>query len=134
MSIAPESPTTARTSGAAGIVLAGVDGRITYWSDGAAVLFEHTAAEAVGRPVDLIIPDACRAAHWAGFRRAVGSGNCKLDRAATNLPTVHRDGTERRFVFLTDARDTVVGAMAVFAAPAGDEVPWGAIVALVAAP
>ena len=61
------------------------------------------------------------------------SGECRLDRAATNLPVVHADGAERvlpaRFVFLTDARDQPVGAMAIYAEPAGGEQVWGPILA-----
>lgn len=122
--------TTERT----GIVVADTDGVISWWSEGAELLFGHTPADAVGRTLDLIVPEAYREAHWAGFRKAIATGECRLDRAATNLPVLHRDGGERvlpgRFVFLTDARDVVVGAMAIYAEPAGGEQPWGAVMAL----
>jgi PAS domain S-box-containing protein len=119
--------TTAQT----GFVVADTDGVISWWSAGAERLLGHPPDAAIGRPLDLIVPEAYREAHWAGFRRAIATGACRLDRAATNLPVLHRDGRERilpaRFVFLTDARDTVVGAMAIYAEPAGGEQPWGAV-------
>ena len=122
-------------SAAAAIVLADTTGTITSWNHGAEVLFGHRAADAVGRSLDLIVPPAYREAHWAGFRRAMATGECRLDRAATNLPVLHADGGERvlpaRFVFLTDARDQPVGAMAIYAEPAGDEQVWGPILAKV---
>lgn len=114
------------------MVVADVDGRIVYWSAGATELFGHTAAEALGTPVDLIVPEDYRERHWAGFHRAMATGECRLDGAATNLPTVHRDGTIRvipgRFVFLVDPRGTPIGAAAIYADPAGGEEAWGPII------
>jgi hypothetical protein len=58
---------------------------------------------------------------------------CHLDRAATNLPVLCRDGAVRvfpgRFVFLQDARNAVVGAMAIYSTPAGSEQPFGPVLA-----
>src|SRR3569832_1048324 len=39
-------------------------GLITFWNPGAARIFGFTAQEAVGRSLDLIIPDNLRARHW----------------------------------------------------------------------
>ena len=112
----------------AAIVVADTSGRIVYWSSGAVALFGHPADDALGRPVDLIVPEAYRERHWAGFHRAMATGECRLDRAATNLPTLHRDGHEQvvpgRFVFLTDPRGAPVGAMAIYAEPVGGEQAW----------
>ncbi len=120
--------------GTAAIVQADATGTITAWNDGAETLLGHRAADAIGRSLDLIVPDAYRDAHWSAFRRAMATGECRLDRAATNLPVVHADGSERtlpaRFVFLTDARDRPVGAMAIYAEPAGGEQAWGEILPL----
>ena len=60
------------------IVAADPDGRITHGDHDAEVLFGHRAADAVGQPVDLIVPAEHRAAHWAGFRRAMSTGTCRL--------------------------------------------------------
>lgn len=113
------------------VVMADTTGTITAWSAGAERLFGHTAADAVGSSLDLIVPPELRDAHWTGFRRAMATAVCALDRAATNLPVLHADGDVRlfpgRFVFLTDARDAPVGAVAVYADPAGGEEAWGAV-------
>jgi len=116
------------------LVVADVDGHIVHWSAGATELFGHAADDALGEPVDLIVPAEYRDRHWAGFRRAMATGECRLDGAATNLPTLHRDGTIRmipgRFDFLVDPRGTPIGAAAIYAAPAGGEEAWGPIVEL----
>jgi PAS domain S-box-containing protein len=115
----------------AAVVLADTEGRITAWNDGAERLFGHVARDALGRTLDLIVPPEHRAAHWAGFHRAMETGHCRLDRAATNLPVLHADGGVRvlpaRFTFLTDGRDVPVGALAVYADPAGGEQVWGPV-------
>ena len=122
--------------GAAGaaIVLADVDGTIAAWSTGAERLFGHAAGDVVGRRLDVIVPEAYRDAHWAGFRRPMATGECRLDRAATNLPVLHADGTARvfpaRFVFLADPRGAPAGALGIFAEPAGGEAVWGPILEL----
>jgi len=113
------------------VVMGGPDGRIRFWSAGAEELFGYTASEAVGQSLDLIVPEPFRARHWAGFNRAMSTGECKLDRAATNLPVRCKDGSvlafPARFVFLTDARDEVVGAMGIYAARDGSEQPFGPV-------
>jgi PAS domain S-box-containing protein len=117
-----------------GIVLSDAEGRIRYWSAGAERLFGWTAAEAEGQSLDLIVPPDYRDRHWGGFRKAMATGECKADGAATNLPVVSKDGTVRafpaRFVFLRDARGQAAGAMAVYATPAGGEQPFGPILPL----
>jgi len=116
----------------AAIVVAGVDGRILQWTAAAEELFGHPAAEAIGQPVDLIVPDEYRERHWAGFHRAMATGNCRLDGAAINLPARHRDGSVRavpaRFVFLVDPHGQPVGAAAIYAEPAGGEEPWSPVI------
>ncbi len=90
-----------------------------------------TRPRAIGCSLDLIVPPDLRAAHWSGFHRAMSTGTCRLDRAATNLPVLHADGSVRvlpaRFVFLTDSRDEPAGAAAVYGDPVGGEEAWGPI-------
>lgn len=114
------------------IVMASPDGVIQHWDAGAEQLFGYSAEEALGESLDLIVPAEYRERHWTGFRKAVATGVCKLDRAATNLPIRCKDGTIQvfpgRFVFLQSARNEVVGVAALYSQPAGSEVPFGPIV------
>ena len=48
------------------IVVADANGTITWWSPGAETLFGHSAATALGQSLDLMVPGALRARHWAG--------------------------------------------------------------------
>jgi len=55
------------------IVYARADGGIGFWNAGAEALFGHSPDEAMGKRVDLIVPEEYRAMHWAGFGRAIDS-------------------------------------------------------------
>ncbi|PSL04204.1 PAS domain S-box-containing protein [Haloactinopolyspora alba] len=99
------------------IVVAGTDGVITRWNDGAVALFGHRAEEAVGRSLDLIVPEHLRQAHWTGFRRAMD--HPQVRDLAADLPVLCADGEIRhyagRLLVLSDALGVAIGAMAVYA-------------------
>ena len=61
------------------IIFADWTGVIRVWNQGAEALFGHSAAEAVGHTLDLIVPAPDRPAHWAGFSRAVQQGHFATD-------------------------------------------------------
>jgi PAS domain S-box-containing protein len=105
------------------LVVADRDGVIRMWNEGAEQLFGHSAVDAIGQTLDLIVPEERRGAHWAGFRAAMQNGRSKLDQPAAFLPVGCADGEIRRFpgrlIFLRDAAGVGVGAMGVFRPPEG---------------
>lgn len=113
------------------VVVADTTGAIVHWSKGAEELFGHAASDVLGRSVDLIVPDDFRALHWNGFHRAMETGVCKLDRAATHLPVKCADGTVQvfpaRFIFLTDGHGRPAGAAGVYGRPDGVTEPFSPI-------
>jgi len=98
------------------VVVVDTEGVITSWNDGATQLFGHDAPHTIGRPVDLIIPEHLRDAHWAGFRRAMAAPEIK-DMAA-DLPVLCADGEVReyagRLLALSDGLGQAIGAIAIF--------------------
>ncbi|WP_433801672.1 PAS domain S-box protein [Actinomycetospora sp. CA-084318] len=100
------------------VIATDVEGVITSWNDGAQELFGHRREDVLGRPVDVVVPEHLRAAHWAGFRRGMAAPAVK-DLAA-DLPVLCADGEVRSFagrlLVLCDALGTSLGAMAVYAA------------------
>jgi PAS domain S-box-containing protein len=109
-------------------------GLIVEWDDGAEAFFGYTREEAIGESLDLIVPEEFRDRHWTGFNNAIASGICRMDRAITNVPVRCKDGQIRpfpgRFIFLQDARETVVGVIGLYAKRHGSEKPFGPIVPL----
>lgn len=76
------------------IVSADSAGCITYLNRGAEKLFGHTAAEAIGRPLTLLMPERFHSAHGAGFRRYLATGEARVLGQTVELVALRRDGSE----------------------------------------
>lgn len=70
------------------------EGTIVGCDAGAAALFGHAAENVLGRPVDLLVPEPLREAHWTGFRRAMRSP--RVRDLAADLPVLCADGPSGR--------------------------------------
>ena len=60
-----------------GMVIVDPEGLIRYWNRGAERIFGYAAAEAIGRNLDVIIPEKHRQRHWDGFVAAMAAGASK---------------------------------------------------------
>jgi PAS domain S-box-containing protein len=99
------------------VIFADREGRIRLWNRGAELIFGHTAAEALGQSLDIIIPERLRNAHWEAFDRSLESGRTKyVDRVLTTR-SVHRDGrklyVDLSFGLVRDADGKMAGAFAI---------------------
>jgi PAS domain S-box-containing protein len=66
---------------------------IRFWNVGAERLFGFTPAEALGRPLDLIVPEPQRARHGAGFRRVMETGESRYGAGEVlAMPSLRKDG------------------------------------------
>lgn len=59
------------------ILLVDPSGIIRFWNPGATRIFGFTAEEAIGGPLDLIVPENLRARHNEGFARTMASGKTR---------------------------------------------------------
>jgi PAS domain S-box-containing protein len=81
-------------SGADAIVATDRDGIIRHWNKGAERIFGHSAAEAVGKSLDLIIPEQLRARHWEGYRHVMQTGQSRYGEGdLLGVPGLRKDGT-----------------------------------------
>src|SRR5215471_9888948 len=100
------------------VIYADPAGTILRWNRASSALFGHSAEEAIGKSVELIIPEHLRAAHWKGFDAAMASGAMKLQGRPTLTRALHKDG-RRLYIEMTfaivkgDAENEVLGAVAV---------------------
>ena len=98
------------------VIYADADGVIRVWNAGAAQIFGHEAAAALGKSLDLIIPEDFRERHWAGWERAAADGVTKY--VGQSLPTraMHANGepfmVELSFAVALDADGNAAGAIA----------------------
>jgi PAS domain S-box-containing protein len=77
-------------------------GRILLWSPAAEQMFGYSAAEAVGQPIELLVPAHLQQAHRDGLRHYQQTGRGHLiDRGVPlELPAVHKSG-EMRWIELS---------------------------------
>jgi PAS domain S-box-containing protein len=76
------------------IVSVDSSGRLLTWNGGAERLFGWTAAEIVGRPLTVIIPQRFRQLHEEGIARVGRTGVSRLAGQVVELAALHRDGSE----------------------------------------
>lgn len=99
------------------IIFADRDGVIRIWNRGAETLFGHSAAEAVGHSLDIIVPERLRQAHWDGFHRAIAQGRTRHGGQIRTTRAVHRNGhkiyLDMGFDLVTDSDGSVIGSVAV---------------------
>lgn len=75
-------------------VCSDADNVIIHWNRGAEAMFGWSAAEAMGRPMDLIIPDRHRHGHNLGMARLRTGGRTRLVGKTVEVPAVRRAGGE----------------------------------------
>lgn len=81
-------------SGPEAIVFADGDGVIRFWNTGAERLFGFSASEAVGKSLDLIIPEPQRARHWEGYRKVMATGESRYGHGdLLAVPGLRKDGS-----------------------------------------
>ena len=76
------------------LIFADCEGTIRLWNARAEAIFGYAAAEAVGRSLDLIIPENLRAAHWRGYRQAITLGHAKSGGHALATRAAHKLGSK----------------------------------------
>jgi PAS domain S-box-containing protein len=100
------------------VIAADRDGIIHLWNPGAVRLFGYARDEALGRSLDLIIPERLQARHWAGYRHVLETGESRYGRGdVLAVPAVRKDGSRVSLEFtITPLRDEdgrMVGMVAV---------------------
>ena len=76
------------------IIYADDQGRIRSWNSAATALFGHTEQEAMGRRLELIIPERFRDLHRAGIERVSAGGPTHAIGSTFEVAALRRDGGE----------------------------------------
>lgn len=99
------------------IIYADAEGRIAFWNKGAERLFGFASTEAIGKPLDIIIPENLRKRHWAGYGETVRTGKTRYGAGALlAVPALRKDGTRISVEFtilpFRDRRGRILGIAA----------------------
>ncbi len=81
-------------------------------------MFGHSRDHALGRSLDLIIPERLRQRHWDGFRRTMTTGKSRYGEGdVLAVPAMHKSGAtisvEFTIVPLRDASGGMIGMVAI---------------------
>ena len=74
------------------VVIADPEGTISFWNEAATRVFGWPPDEAMGRSLDIIIPERLRDRHRAGFHRTMTTGRTSYSDRLLEVPALHRDG------------------------------------------
>jgi PAS domain S-box-containing protein len=99
------------------VVIADRAGTIRMWNAAAERLFGWSASEALGQPLDMIVPERLRARHTSGYERVMETGVTSYGERLLQVPALRRDGQPLSIAFtvslLHDELRTPVGVAAV---------------------
>ena len=100
------------------IIFADAEGVIRFWNRSAERIFGFAEAEALGKSLDIIIPDNLRSRHWEGSSATMRSGNTRFGSGEIlAVPALRKDGRRVSIEFTilpfrdNDARIIGIAAM-----------------------
>lgn len=74
------------------VVVTDGKGDIVLWNAAATRIFGFSEAEALGRSLDIIIPERQRGRHWDGYEKTMSSGQTRYGTTLLRVPALHKDG------------------------------------------
>lgn len=99
------------------IVVCDASGAITFWNPAAERLFGFAEQEALGRSLDLIIPERQRQRHWDGYNKTMQTGQTRYGNDVLRVPALHKDGRTLSIAFtvamLFSVEHTVTAIIAI---------------------
>lgn len=106
------------TSASDAIIATDRDGVVTFWNPGAVRIFGFSSDEAMGQPLDFIIPENLRARHWAGYRHTMMTGESRYGEGdLLSVPALTKSGqrisVEFTIAMLRDERNLPTGTAAI---------------------
>jgi PAS domain S-box-containing protein len=99
------------------IMYADRDGIIRLWNKGAERIFAVAKAQALGRSLDLIIPEKLRERHWQGYHQTMATGDTRYGHELLRVPALKGDGgrfsSEFSIVLVRDEFGSPLGVAAI---------------------
>ncbi|WP_194715849.1 PAS domain S-box protein [Noviherbaspirillum soli] len=82
-----------------GVVVADAGGNIIFWNAAAERIFGFTEEEAIGKSLDLIIPERQRQRHWDGYHKTMDTGQTRYGHDLLRVPALHKEGRPLSIAF-----------------------------------
>ncbi|WP_211452541.1 PAS domain-containing protein [Collimonas antrihumi] len=103
------------------IVISDARGAITLWNPAAERMFGFTQEDALGKSLDLIIPERQRQRHWDGYQKTMDTGITRYGNDVLRVPAVHKDGHTLSIAFTVALLHTPDNKVAAIVAVIRDE-------------
>ncbi|GAB2903395.1 PAS domain S-box protein [Paraburkholderia jirisanensis] len=99
------------------VIVSDASGAITLWNPAAQTMFGFTQEEALGKSLDLIIPERLRGRHWEGYEKTMATGQTKYGHDLLKVPAVNKEGRAMSIAFtvalLHSQQGEVTGIVAI---------------------
>jgi PAS domain S-box-containing protein len=86
------------------VVVSDGDGTIRLWNCAAERLFGFSSAQAIGKTLDLIVPERFRERHWAGYKKTMTTGKTRYSHDVLRVPAVDKDGRPLSICFAEERK------------------------------
>lgn len=119
MMVVPAGLTDALLASASDAIIAtDRDGVVTFWNPGAVRIFGFSSGEAIGQPLDFIIPENLRARHWSGYQHTMMTGESRYGEGdLLSVPALTKSGqrisVEFTIAMLRDEHGLPTGTAAI---------------------
>ena len=99
------------------IIVSDADEKIVLWNPAATRIFGYSAEEALGKTLDLIVPERQRHKHHEGYSKSMETGTTRYGASLLKVPALHKDGRTLSIAFtvgmLFDDKHQANGVVAV---------------------
>ena len=104
-----------------GIMAADAQGLITLWNPACERMFGFAEVDALGKSLDLIIPQRQQKPHWEGYDKTMATGITKYGYDVLRVPAMHKDGHTLSIAFTVSMLHNPDGSVSAIVAVIRDE-------------
>ena len=99
------------------VIVADAHEKIVLWNAAATRIFGYSEEEALGKTLDLIVPERQRQKHNEGYSKSMETGTTRYGTSLLKVPAKHKDGSTLSIAFtvgmLFDEKHQPTGVAAV---------------------
>lgn len=103
------------------VVAADPAGAIILWNPAAERMFGHTEEQALGKSLDIIIPQRQQQRHWDGYHKTMATGQTRYGNDVLRVPALHKDGHTLSIAFTVAMLHSPDGKVSAIVAVVRDE-------------
>jgi PAS domain S-box-containing protein len=96
-------------------------GAITLWNPACERMFGFTPLDAMGKSLDLIIPQRQQQRHWDGYHKTMQTGITRYGNDVLRVPALHKDGHTLSIAFTVSMLHSPDGKVSHIVAVVRDE-------------